>query len=105
MTGARLHEVSAPGDNSCLRTAQELVAREGDEGGTRLERLAHGGLARQPRRRATHQPGSGRVEQAGAEVDDDRGPERCELDDVHCRREADDAVVRLVHLHDERNVI
>ena len=39
-----------PDDDAGLRAAEQLVAREGDEGGAGVERLADAGLVAQPRR-------------------------------------------------------
>ena len=104
MVGAGLDQVCGPGDDPGLGPSEELVAREGDEGGPRLDGLAGRGLVRQPSRRATGQPRCRRIEEPGAEVDHERRTERRELADVDGGREADDAVIRLVHLEHHSHV-
>ena len=55
-----------------LGPAEELVAAEGHQGGAGLQRLGDGGLAGQPRGGPPSSHGQAGVEQAGAEVDDER---------------------------------
>ena len=79
MPGAAVDQVPAAGDDAGLGAAEQLVAREGDEGGAVREGLAGGRLTDQPGRRAAGQPRRGRVEQAGPDVGDDRRAEAGQL--------------------------
>ena len=97
MPAQPLDELGAADDDPRLRAAEQLVAREADEVGSRRERLA--------RRRLVAR----RVdEDARAEVVDQRQPvaprDRGELLEPRPLREADDAEVRLVHAQEQRGL-
>ena len=72
-------EVGAADDDPRLRSAEQLVAREGDERRARVEALAHARARRRatPVARASH--GVRLVEEPRSGVDDHRRPERREL--------------------------
>ena len=81
---------------------EQLVAREGDQGRARLERLAHGGLRPQPRRRSLGEPRARGVEQPGAQIGHHRRSHPGQLGDADRADEAFDPVVRGVHLEQQR---
>ena len=87
-----------------LRSAEQLVARERHERGARVDALADTELVAQPRR-PFREPGRRVVEQTRARVDDDRAAERRQLGDRDGRDEPDHAVVRGVHLQEQRDVV
>jgi hypothetical protein len=101
--GDRGHQLGGSDDDPGLGPAQELVARERHERGAGVERLADARFVAQPRR-AVPEPRRRVVEQPGPGVDHHRHPERGQL--RHRRRldETHHAVVRRVHLEDERGV-
>ncbi len=105
MARARVDQVGATGHDAGLRAAEELVAREDHERGARPNRLSYGGLVAQPGRWAVGQPRTGRVEEAGAQIDHHRRPECGERLDRRILGEAGDAVVRPVHLEDELDLV
>ena len=103
MACARVDQVGAADEDAGLRSAEQLVAGEDDERGAGGEGLARRGLVAQPRRRAVRQPRAGGVEQARAEVDDDRRADRRRASATAASSvKPGDAVVRLVHLQDQR---
>ena len=109
MAGALLHKVPLPGDDPRLRPTEQLVAREHDERCAGGEGLTGGRFAVQPgeRRRAAlriGKPGSGCVEQPGADVRHDGHAEVRQRLNVGLLREAGDPVVGLMNLEDQRDV-
>jgi hypothetical protein len=81
MTLAALDQIGAAGDDPRLRTAEQLVAAEGDERRAVGQRLPRGGFTREPCRWRTGQPRAVRVDQTTADVGDDRHVERGQLGD------------------------
>ena len=104
VTRACVDDVAATGDDARLRSAEELVARERDGCGARLERLTRRGLASHPFGRTALQPRARNVEQARADVDDDRRVQRRELGHLGSLGEPFDAVVRRVHFQHECHI-
>ena len=98
---APIHEVAAADDHAGLRSAEQLVAGEGDERGTGLEALARAGFVVQPFG-SSRQPRRALVEETRTGIDDHRRPERRELRHRRGRHEADHPVVRRVDLQQER---
>ena len=96
-----LDQMPAADDEAGLRTAQELVAGEGDDIDARFDRLARRGLMRQA-------PGLEIDQRAAAEILDQRqallAGERHQLGRRHRLGEARDGVIRGMDLHDRRGV-
>ena len=72
MPGACRDEIGPADDDAGLRAAEQLVSGEHDEVRAGGEGLSCCRLVAQPGRRSVGQPRAGRVEQPGAEVDDQR---------------------------------
>ena len=86
VASARVDDVAATGDDARLRSAEELVARERDQlrRPPRASDVPRGSPLSQ--RRATRQPRTRSVEQARADVDDDRHTQRRQLGHLDCLR-------------------
>ena len=97
------NQVAASDDDAGLGAAEQLVAREGDDGGAGVDGLADAGLVPQPLR-PVRQPGRRLVEQTRAGVDHHRRPEPGESRHRGGLGEPDHPVVRRVHLEDQRDV-
>ena len=104
MARARVDDVESPGEDAGLRTTEQLVAGEGDDGGAGRERLAHRRFVAQPRRRSVGEPRARRIEEPRAEIDEDRWADRRDVGDGRLLGEAGDAVVRLVDLQQHGDV-
>jgi hypothetical protein len=96
-------EVGAADGHARLRPAQELVARERDQRGARVDGLTDARLVAQPRR-PMGEPRSRLVEEPGAGVDHDRRPEPGQVTHRGRLDEADHPVVGRVDLEHERGL-
>ena len=94
-------EVGPPGDDPGLRAAEQLVAAERHQPCAGGQRLAGARFAGQPRRRRAGEPRAGLVEQAAAEVGDDRNAELGQRVDGCRLDESLDPVVARVDLEDQ----
>ena len=98
-------EVGAADDDPGLRSAEQLVAREGDERRAGVEALAHARLVAEPRGRRRRATACARRAAPIPASTTTGGPERRELGDRRRLGEADHAVVRRVHLEHERGAL
>ena len=104
MPPAPLDEIGAPDDDARLRATEQLVAAERHDRRAGCDRLPCSRLAGQPGGRTATQPGTARIDQAAADVDDDRHRQRRQFVDRRLLDEAVDAVVARMDLEHDRRV-
>ena len=102
MCSALPHEFGVACDDPGLRSAEKLVAREHHEAGPAVEGLAVAGC--RPASRADRPSHGHHVEQARADVSDERGVESGELGRPRLG-ETDDRVVRLVDPQHDGDIV
>jgi UPF0716 protein FxsA len=102
-TGA--NEVGAASDDTALWSAHQFVGAEGHESSAICERLPRSRLATQPRWRTIGEPGACSIEQARADVCDDRDIEGRELCDRCLFDESFDSKIRRMHFQNQCDVV